>query len=451
MNNGQSNRCDYDLVIVGGGITGTGLLYMLCRYSTLKRILLVEKYQDVGRVNSARTHNSQTLHFGDIETNYTLEKATKVNQTAVMIKHYVEEEKRAGRRDNLFSKYNKMVLAVGPEQVVELSKRYEEFKQLFPRLQKIDRQRILELEPLVVKGRDEDEELLALSTDEGYTIDFQNLAHSFVENALASNSDAKMLFNTKIVEIIPVTSGGYCLRSNEGNAITARTVVVSTGGHSLMMAQKLGHGCEYSLLSVAGSFYWAPHVLNGKVYTLQNKKLPFAAIHGDPEVHNAKETRFGPTAKAIPFLERRNWSSFFDYIQSCGLNFASILALFKILSDKTIFTYIFKNFLYDLPFIGKRLFIKEVRKIIPTLKLKELIYAKGMGGTRPQIVNTRTRKLELGEAKVMGENIIFNITPSPGASNALGNAYNDSIKIMEFFKGEFTLDKESIEKDLIKK
>ncbi len=47
-----------------------------------------------------------------------------------------------------------------------------------------------------------------------------------------------------------------------------------------------------SILSVAGSFYYAHgHWLNGKVYTMQNPKLPFAATHGDPDVHNPMETR----------------------------------------------------------------------------------------------------------------------------------------------------------------
>ena len=109
------------------------------------------------------------------------------------------------------------------------------------------------------------------------------------------------------------------------------------------------------------------------------------------------------------------------------LGLSPIISLLKIIFDKVLFSYIFMNFLYDLPFIGKRLFIKEVRKIVPSLKLDELKYAKGIGGTRPQIVNNTTRKLEMGEAKLSGDHIIFNITPSPGASTCLGNAYSDTL------------------------
>jgi malate dehydrogenase (quinone) len=94
------------------------------------------------------------------------------------------------------------------------------------------------------------------------------------------------------------------------------------------------------------------------------------------------------------------------------------------------------------------LFIREIRKIVPTITVSELKFAKGIGGTRPQIVNNTTRKLEMGEAKLTGDNIIFNITPSPGASTCLGNAYADVQKIVEFLGDKYTFSKEAFEKDL---
>jgi malate dehydrogenase (quinone) len=216
-----------------------------------------------------------------------------------------------------------------------------------------------------------------------------------------------------------------------------------------MIAKSLGYGKNLALLSMAGSFYTAAKVLNGKVYTIQVPKLPFAAIHGDPEVHSEQITRFGPTAKPIFELERHNMSTFSEYWKTFGLGLRPIFSLLNIISDRILFSYIFKNFLYDLPLIGKRLFIKEVRKIVPSLKLNELHYAKGIGGTRPQIVNNTTRKLEMGEAKLSGDKIIFNITPSPGASTCLGNAYSDTFRIIDFLDNKYKFDKEAFEKDLM--
>jgi malate dehydrogenase (quinone) len=184
---------------------------------------------------------------------------------------------------------------------------------------------------------------------------------------------------------------------------------------------------------------------------MQIPKLPFAAVHGDPEVNNVNITRFGPTAKPIFFLERYNYSTFWEYWKTFGLGIRPVLSILKISSDWVIFKYLFKNVFYDFPWIGKRLFLKEVRKIVPKVKLDEIRFAEKVGGTRPQIINNETKKLELGEAKILGEKIIFNITPSPGASTCLGNAFEDATKLMEFLSDRFVFDKVQFEKDLVEK
>ncbi len=436
----------YDVLIVGGGVVGTALLYTLSKYTDIKNVCLIEKYSDFGLVNSASYNNSQTLHFGDIETNYSIEKARNVKRMADMVMNYLEREKDANEGLRVFSKFPKMVLAVGKEQVEGLRKRYPPFAELFPKLKMIEKEEIGQIEPRILEGRDPDQEILALVTEDGYTVDFKQLCHSFVNNALKKNPLLSINLSTKLLKISK-TGDHYTVTTNKG-IIKAATVVIAAGGHSLMIAKSLGYGKNLSILSMAGSFYTGPKVLNGKVYTIQQPKLPFAAIHGDPEVHSADVTRFGPTAMPIFQLERHNWPSFWEYWKTFGLGLSPVISLSKIIFDRVLFAYVFMNFLYDLPYFGRRLFIKEVRKIVPSLKLSELRFAKGIGGTRPQIVNNTTRKLELGEAKLAGDNIIFNITPSPGASTCLGNAFTDVSKLVEFLGNKHKFDKEGFEKDL---
>jgi malate dehydrogenase (quinone) len=437
----------YEVLIVGGGVVGTALLYTLSKYTDIKNIALIEKYSDFGLVNSASYNNSQTLHFGDIETNYSIDKARSVKQMADMVMKYLESEKDLSTEKKLFSKYSKMVLAVGTSQVQELKMRYPAFSELFPKLKMIGRDEIGKIEPRVVEGRDPGQEILALETEDGYTVDYKRLCHSFVDNALKKNPELDIQLNTKLIKISK-NEDFYSVLTDKGE-LRSTVVIIAAGGHSLMIAKSLGYGKNLAVLSMAGSFYTAPQVLNGKVYTMQVPKLPFAAIHGDPEVHSEQITRFGPTAKPIFQLERHNMSTFLEYWKTFGLGLSPILSLLKIVSDKTLLQYIFVNFLYDLPFIGKRLFIKQVRKIVPSLKLSELKYAKGIGGTRPQIVNNTTRKLEMGEAKLSGDKIIFNITPSPGASTCLGNAYSDTQDLIGFLGNKFKFNKEAFEKDLM--
>ncbi|MGB3669733.1 MAG: FAD-dependent oxidoreductase, partial [Phormidesmis sp.] len=385
----------YDVVIVGGGVCGTALLYSLSQYTNVESIALIEKNEAVAQVNSKHTGNSQTLHFGDIETNYTLKKAEKVNRAASMVKQYLlanDDEK------SIYTKYHKMVLAVGEAQGDKLRDRYETFKTLFPDLRLIKREEIEALEPNVLKGRSLDEETLALFTPEGYTVDYGMLSQSFVKNA-TKNTDKSidLMLGTKVLSIEAVLDESGRERfiiTTDQRTMETNTVVVASGAHSLLFAKKLGYGQEYALLSVAGSFYFAPHLLNGKVYTVQLAKLPFAAIHGDPEVHDATHTRFGPTAKVMPMLERGKYGTIWEYFQTAGLSWDAFRSFFNILSDWTILIYIIMNFIYDIPIIGKRLFIRKVRTIVPSVQMKDLQFAKGYGGIRPQVVNLQTRKLE---------------------------------------------------------
>lgn len=437
---------EYDVLIVGGGVVGTALLYTLSKYTDITDIGLIEKHSDFGLVNSASSNNSQTLHFGDIETNYTVQKATSVKKMADMVMKYVEQEKLINPRHRIFRKYTKMVLAVGSFQSDALRKRYMVFRDLFPQLKLIERDEIGRLEPRILEGRDPGQEIAALLTPDGYTIDFKALCHSFVNNARKTRPDIEIHLNTRLVKIS--RQWDHWVVQTNNCEIRAKTVVIAAGAHSLMIAKSLGYGKNLSLLSMAGSFYTAGKCLNGKVYTIQAEKLPFAAIHGDPEVHDPKITRFGPTAKPIFRLERRNASTILEYWKTFGLGIKPVLSLFNILFDKVLFGYVIMNFLYELPIIGKRLFLKEVKRIVPSIQVSEIKFARGVGGTRPQIVNNTTRKLEMGEAKLTGDKIVFNITPSPGASTCLGNAYNDTLQIISFLGNKYKFNEKAFQKDL---
>src|SRR3989344_566427 len=321
-----------------------------------------------------------------------------------MVARYLD---KYDKKFNIHKRYSKMVLAVGEKEVKELSERYENFKKLFPSMKKIDREEIGKLEPKVVEGRDLNEELLALYSKE----------------------DNK-----------------YKIYTNK-NEIYSKVVIFATGGHSLMFAKSLGYGLDFAILPVVGNFYYSHKVLNGKVYTMQIPKLPFAAIHGDPEVDSDSMTRFGPTAKVIPVLERRNVKTFIDFLVTLGFSLRGFLALFKVISDTTILKFVLRNFSYDLPFVGKSIFMHNIRKIIPSMKTKDVHFAKGYGGLRPQIIDKKSMSLNLGEAKVFGENIIFNVTPSPGASVCLQSSFEDAKKIITFLGSKYKLNEKRFVKD----
>lgn len=427
------DKGQYDVLIIGGGISGTALLYELAKFTDLSKIGLVEKYDRLADVNSHGRNNSQTLHCGDIETNYTIEKAIQVKQTASMVLRYAEKQ---SNRDRLIYKYPKMVLGVGSHECGFLRERYKVFKTHYPNMQVLERSDIANIEPTVVNGRKED--IVALGMLDEYTaVNFGALANSFVEQAKSvTDKTIDVLLETHVDDIVKNDSG-YLVKTSKGELQT-KFVVVSAGGHSLLFAHRMGYCLEYSCLPMAGSFYYTPSMLNGKVYTVQNEKLPFAAIHGDPDVLVPDKTRFGPTALVLPMLERYNLKTVLDFLQVLKLDRGVTNVLWDLMKVPDIRNYIFKNFLFEVPMLRTRLFLKDARKIVPEMQLSDLSFASKIGGIRPVMIDKVNRKLHLGEAKInTGQGVIFNMTPSPGATSCLGNAEGDLRIIVEHLKCQF--------------
>ncbi len=429
----------YDVVIVGGGVAGTALLYALTAFTDLKRVALVEKYPRVASVNSRATNNSQTIHCGDIETNYTLEKALKVRRSAQMLVRYGSELPPTVREKVIYH-FPKMVIGVGSEECAFLRQRYQVFKPHFTGMQFLEKSQIADVEPNVIRvdGTERPEEVVAIAIADEYTaINYGELSQSFVDQArLVADKTVDLKLGQPVQAIEPIGTNYRIVTAEE--TLTARFVVVSAGGHSLLFAHRMGIGLEYSCLPVAGNFYFTPQILNGKVYTVQNDKLPFAAIHGDPDVTTPGKTRFGPTALPLPLLERDNLKTVVDYLEVLRLDKTVASVMWDLFKVKDIRNYIFKNMAFEMPLVNRRLFLQDARKIVPSLQLEDLEFAKGVGGVRPQLIDRLQHKLILGQAEIdPGNGLCFNITPSPGATTCLGNAEQDLLRIQAHLGCEF--------------
>jgi malate dehydrogenase (quinone) len=436
----------YDVAIVGAGASGSALYYILSRYTNIKRIALIEKYREIGSVNSNAKNNSQTLHTGEIETNYSMEKVRQVRVASLMVPQYVNSLPESERND-IMQVTQKMVLGVGHQEVATLEERYDELKTIFPELQKLNGAQIAEVEPEVMRGRNANEPVAALFTKKGYAVDYGALAKSFAASAQQNSNMAGDVLLGHSVETIEKTSDGFLLRMRN-KTIRARIVIVDADAYSLSFAKRLGYGKNFSLIPIAASFYFTPIRLRGKVYQVQKPRMPFAAVHGDPDLTRNNETRWGPTARFYPVLEARRLHTIKDFFRASGMHRPQTwISFLSILLEPIRFWYLFKNFLYDLPLIGKHIFLPELRRIVPTLTARDLTWAKEYGGMRLQRVDTNTRELLLGEGKIVGENIIFNMTPSPGASVCLYNAMRDA-ELIEKFSSAYVFDKTRMLRDL---
>ena len=430
----MQNNHYFQVAIIGGGISGAALLYTLARYTDIKSIALFEKYGEIGSVNTNAKSNSQTLHCGDIETNYTFEKAKKVKRTAMMLEKYALQYGYGGEH---IHKVTKMALGVGEQEVEYIKARYEEFVSFFPYMELWDEEALAEIEPALLEGRKEP--IIAMGAKGEYSaVDFGAIAKSFIVNAeKESKKDVSVFLDTEIKAM--KTRGDKTVLQCDRGEFFADFVVVDAGAHSLLLAHEMGFGKEYSCLPIGGSFFYAKNnILNSKVYTVQNPKLPFAAVHGDPDLVKDGIARFGPTALALPKLERYKASHFMDFLHSLSPDEAVLKVFYDLLKDDDIRDYIFRNFIYEIPGIRRKEFVKELRKIIPNIKADEIKFAKNIGGLRPQVIDKVKKQLLLGEAKIETDiGITFNMTPSPGATSCLGNAEVDARKICTYLDQRF--------------
>ncbi|CAA6817222.1 MAG: Malate:quinone oxidoreductase (EC [uncultured Sulfurovum sp.] len=440
----------YEVLIIGGGISGSALFYELSRYTDVNKITLLEKYGELATLNSNARANSQTIHCGDIETNYTLEKAKKVKRTAKMVEKYCLEY---GYEDKIMFKHQKMAIGIGYSECRFIKNRYEEFKSLYPYLELYDKAMLEKIEPQLIvdeNGVGRDEEILGMGARNEYTtVNFRLLSDTFIENAKKNTKiQTDTFFNSQVDKIEKIEDVFYVYTSDK-KVYKSKMVVVDAGAHSLFLAHKMGYGLHYGQLPMAGSFYKTDRaILKGKVYMVQNPKLPFAALHGDPDVTLDGATRFGPTALVLPKLERFKPGTYMDFFKTLKLDRNVVKIFYDLLKDNEIRNYILRNFLFEVPYFGKRAFLKDAQKIIPSLKMSDIEYAKGFGGVRGQILDKENQKLMLGEATInTGEGIIFNMTPSPGATSCLGNAQRD-VELICAYLGK-TFDENAFTKDLI--
>jgi len=437
----------FDTAIIGGGVAGCSLLFTLARYTDINNIILFEKYDEVSQLNSNPKANSQTLHVGDIESNYTLEKAKKVKESSSMIKNYIENFQEI----NITGfKSDKMLLAVGEDEIKELKARYTEFKELYPYLELWDEKFLATFEPKLLENRKEP--IMAMGArGQITTVDYKKLSESFIQKSLDTDKNIQMRYNEEVTKITREEDGYYKITSDTTN-FRAKSIVVNAGAYSLLFAQDMGYGEEYATLPIGGSFFFTKEkLLNSKVYTMQNPKLPFAAIHADPDCTQNWNTRFGPTAFALPKLERYHSLHLKDLINALNIDKDVTQVYMNLFKDSTIRRYIFKNAIEEIPFIGKEVFVHDAQKVIPSLKVSDLTFAEGYGGMRPQIIDKKKHELLLGEAKISKNGIIFNMTPSPGATSSLAIAMQDTKAICQYLSKSFDLEKHQREIQMLEK
>ncbi|GAK57498.1 FAD dependent oxidoreductase [Candidatus Vecturithrix granuli] len=212
---------EYDVIIIGAGITGSSIARQLCRYQL--RVALLEKEADVSF--GVSKSNSGIVHAGFHEKPGSL-KGKLCARGNLLYEQYSQELNFPFRRSGI------LMVAMNDEQVQQIEAFYfQGVKNHVPYLQLISGERALEMEPNLTPDIRE-----AIYAPTGGIVEPYEMIFAIVENA--QKNGLELFTNTPVEAIEPVGGGLRVLSGSK--EFTARFVVNAAGLYADMISQLAG-------------------------------------------------------------------------------------------------------------------------------------------------------------------------------------------------------------------
>jgi len=371
-----------DVLIIGGGVVGASVAYHLSNYYE-GNFALLEKEKSHALHTSNRDRNSGTLHDGATEY---FKKGTKRYEYAPiaaskMIRYAADLEERTGTK--ILKKIGKFIVEYGGKGHKKLEAMEKHASELGFDVEILDREGIREIEPSIVEGRKLDDEVFALYHANAHIIDSSAYVDSLVDSA--KSNDVKFQYNQEVVAIIK-DGDDFVVRTDDSEYRT-KYIVNCAGMHAITIANKMNVGKEFTLIPVRGDFYEIVGDLSKKIKSLiyQFPDTPFALQHVHPNFEG--KIHAGPLAVVVPGMEwykGKTKNSPVEnklYLREIFDSMFSYMGFYKLLLKKD-FWKIFINeaakaFLPN--YFAKRLYLRDARRLIPSLKLEDLKETKKSG------------------------------------------------------------------------
>jgi L-2-hydroxyglutarate oxidase LhgO len=191
------------------------------------------------------------------------------------------------------------------------------------------------------------------------------------------------------------------------------------GANADRIARKFGLGHDYTLMPFKGLYYTLrperAHLVRSNIYPVPDISLPFLGVHLTRVISD--EVYAGPTA--IPALGRENYGVLQGIRPGEGINIGWQLARLYMRNQNN-----FRHLVHsELERYRKANFLESVRRLVPDIRADDLMSSKKVG-IRPQLINLRTRKLEMD----------FVVESSPSSLhvlNAISPAFTSSFAFAE--------------------
>ncbi len=360
---------NYDLVILGAGITGLSVARQKLIEEPDCQILIIEKECKTGMHGSGR--NSGVLHSGIYYPTDTL-KAKFCSEGSKLMASYCKEY-------NLpIVKCGKVVLPTKVEDEDQIDLLYQRGVENGASVKIISQKELREIEPEASTMAQR-----ALYSPNTSVVDPYAIL-SKIQTEL-NNFDVTILFNEKVISANPDQS---IIKTNKDNNFKYKHLINCTGQHSDVVSKLFNVGKEYTLLPFKGIYYGLSKgsniQLNGLIYPVPDLNVPFLGIHSVKLVDGG--IFFGPTA--TPAFGRENYQGF-EGVNIKDASSISYHLLRQYISNKKGFrAYTHQEASRFL----KSEFLKSIQSLVPNLSSNDLVISHKVG-IRAQLLDTKHNEL----------------------------------------------------------
>ena len=381
-------------MIVGAGITGLTIAREFVNRG-IKDILILVKDRSLGLHASGR--NSGVLHAGMYYTPESLKAKYCIKGNRLM-KEFCRE------KGLTLNETGKVILADSPAEVESLYELKRRADLCGARAYLINHKRLRELEPHA-----------AASNEALFSPDTAVIRPIEVLKAL----EEELTQSAKVTIGYETVFKGFC---GDNQAQTSRGVVRfekfvnAAGSYADRVAHQFGLAKEYKILPFKGTYKKLARnrnfLVRSNIYPVPDLRTPFLGVHLTRTADN--EILVGPTA--VPAFGRENYQVFEGWsLETLAILLRDSVLMFRNPAFRRVALTEPRKYL-------KRFVLKEARKLVPELRLNDLVETDHVG-IRPQLLHWPTKKLVMDYVVLYDSNSLHVLNPiSPAFTSSMAFA-----------------------------
>lgn len=398
----------YDFLILGAGIVGLTLALELKKRYPESSICVLEKEPRPGKHASGR--NSGVLHSGVYYGQGTL-KAQLCSRGAARMRAFAAEH---GVR---CVQSGKVIIATDERDLPTIERLLANAKANNLRAVKMSGSEIREIEPHARACR------FGLYSPDTAVIDSLGVVEKLC--SLLHETGVALVTGQEVTAVEPEQNVLYAGSSEYGYGYFFNCA----GAYADRIARKFGLANDYILLPFKGIYYKLRPERSGlvraNIYPVPDISQPFLGVHLTRVISG--DVYVGPTA--IPALGRENYGLL------KGINVSESLGIARELTGMYLRNHQgFRRLVHhELAKYIKANFVRAARRLVPEVTSADLVPTQKIG-IRPQLVNVRTKKLEM-------DFIVEQTASSMHVLNAISPAFTSAFAFAEFLVDRHEKDK----------